>query len=682
MISTSPQNSLISLDKDNLSILIIDDDKLVSQVLTSALEPEPDLKIVGSIREAQTALEQMSIFSPDIVLMDVEMPGIDGLTLTAMITNKDPDIKVVIYSSHGEPEHICQAIEAGARGYLLKDTPIAEIADAIRSVNKGYIQFRIGLFKKIFSTGQFMDQNHGSSAPSISPSFIEQDILALPPGKDVAENNCAVSKTEKESSEISETGVDDWSPSTTDLLDALPKVWTRGLAYMLVIFAAILIPVASMSRIDETGSARGRLEPKGKTIKLDAAVAGKVAAVKVKEGDTVEVGDVLVELDAELMNNQLQELQEKQSGQQNRLEQLELMKNQLAISLLTQKQQNQAQELEKQSQVEQARQSLNSFKALHNVQKEEIAAQVEQAKQAVESSQADHKLASIALNGIGEKVSRYQQAFDDGIIPLDRLRDIEQQAQENQERLLQANSQVQQAKSRLREQQRSYERIIQEKEFEIENAQLYLQEQQRSYQTLVHSGKLALLKTDEQIKDLEAQMTTLQAEIAQSNSQIASLQLQLEQRILKAPIAGRVFHLSVLGVGDVLQPGEKMVEIAPDTSPLVLRAQISPKESGSLKLGMPVKMKFDAYPFQDYGIVTGRLTWIAPDSKYLEMNQSLQEVFELEIELDQTYVEGQNQRLLLTPGQTATAEVIVKQRRVIELVLEPFKKLQKNGLEL
>jgi HlyD family secretion protein len=83
---------------------------------------------------------------------------------------------------------------------------------------------------------------------------------------------------------------DDWSSATQELLDALPRVWTRGLLYFLVAFAGIVLPWAMLSKVDETGSARGRLEPKGKTIRLDAPVAGTVAAIQVKEGEAVKTG--------------------------------------------------------------------------------------------------------------------------------------------------------------------------------------------------------------------------------------------------------------------------------------------------------------------------------------------------------------------------------------------------------
>ena len=211
---------------------------------------------------------------------------------------------------------------------------------------------------------------------------------------------------------------------------------------------------------------------------------------------------------------------------------------------------------------------------------------------------------------------------------------------------------------------------------------MQLKERERSYQSLIHSGKLAVLKTEEQLKNVETEITTLQAEIAQSKSKINSFKFQLSQRVVKAPIGGIVFQLPLRGEGEVLQPGEMIAEIAPKGTSLVLKAQMATTESGSLAKGMLVKLKFDAYPFQDYGIVEGELVKISPTTKLTETNEGEVARYELEIQLNQTCIPKPTECISLHPGDTATAEVILRQRRVIDFILDPFKKLQKGGFEL
>ena len=115
------------------------------------------------------------------------------------------------------------------------------------------------------------------------------------------------------------------------------------------------------------------------------------------------------------------------------------------------------------------------------------------------------------------------------------------------------------------------------------------------------------------------------------------------------------------------------------------------KQTGFLKVGLPAKVKFDAYPFQDYGIMLGRINWISPTSNPPTAANTpaaaagvgnADSSFEVEIELSKPFIQAQGKAIALKAGQTATAEVVVRQRRVIDLFLDPFRKLKKGGLAL
>ncbi len=143
----------------------------------------------------------------------------------------------------------------------------------------------------------------------------------------------------------------DWHYGTEELLDALPRIWTRGVLYALLGFTALALPWSVLAKVDETSNARGRIEPQGSTQKLDALVSGSVKAVRIKEGDTVQAGQVLLELDSDILQTELHQAQEKLTGLLNQRLQYDVIKNQLQLALSVQKQQNQSQALEKLSQV-------------------------------------------------------------------------------------------------------------------------------------------------------------------------------------------------------------------------------------------------------------------------------------------------------------------------------------------
>ncbi len=473
-----------------------------------------------------------------------------------------------------------------------------------------------------------------------------------------------------------------WSFATKELLDSLPQAWTRGLLYVLVIFISVLIPWTILFKIDETGSARGRLEPQDKTIRLDAPVVGTVAKLYVKEGESVETGQNLVELESDLVQTEIQQYLKRLEGQQNQLNQLKLLKNQLAIALQTQEQQNQDQELEKLAQVEQVRQTLVAVKKSYNLQKSEQLAQLNQAKQLLNHSKTAYTLMGNRVENAKREVERFRDAFNEGIVSEIQLVDREDLAHERERLYQQTRSDLEQAKLRLTEQESTYERTLRETEAEIEQAQLRLQEQNKSYQSLLKSGKLALLRSEENLKNMESEISRLEADIAQNNSQIEGLKFQLSQRVIKSPVNGTVFDLPISGAGSVVQPGMMMAEIAPENSSLILKAQMTTSESGSLKTGLPVKLKFDAYPYQDYGVLEGQIHSISPTTEEVDTAQGPIAVYNLKISLNKDCVSSGNDCIPLRPGDTASAEVIVRRRRVIDFILDPFKQLQKGGIKL
>ena len=491
-----------------------------------------------------------------------------------------------------------------------------------------------------------------------------------------------ISQIEEPKTETETHHSDDWANSTKEILDTLPRVWTRGLLYFLVIFVGIVLPWAMLAKVDETGTATGKLEPQGKTIKLDAPVEGKVSLINVKEGDIVEPGQRVMEIESDLIQADLKQQQTKLEGQEQRLNQLKILENQLQLVFQTQQQQNQAQKLEKLAQLNQAKANLEMLRNSYHLQKEEKQAQVNQAKQDLDHSQKAIKLAEIQLENAQGIKDRYESAIAEGIVSEIQVVEKEDALQERKKTYEQTKSDIQQAKHRLAEQQSSYQQTLEKAKADIKEAELRLQEQENSYDSLMGSGELSLLKNKEQIKNLESEITILKSDIKQTKSQIESLKYQLSQRVIKAPIGGTVFDFPIEAEGVVVQPGNRLLEIAPQGTALILKAQIATSESGSITKGMPVKMKFDAFPFQDYGIIEGKLIEVSPTTKEIETADGKTLVYDLKIELDKTCMPSPEDCINLRPGDTATAEVIIRQRRLIDFIIDPFKKLQNGGFKL
>lgn len=133
-----------------INVLIADDQNFVRKTLESYLIPESDLNVIGFAENGQEAIDRVESLKPDVVLMDIEMPVMDGLTATKTIAEKFTDTKVLMLSIHDREQDVARALEFGAKGYWLKSTSAKELADAIRHVHKGYFQLAIELVEKHF----------------------------------------------------------------------------------------------------------------------------------------------------------------------------------------------------------------------------------------------------------------------------------------------------------------------------------------------------------------------------------------------------------------------------------------------------------------------------------------------------------------------------------------------------
>jgi DNA-binding NarL/FixJ family response regulator len=120
-----------------IKIIIVDDHPVVREGLTSMLSRENDIEVVGTAENGAVAIKKANELQPDIMLMDLRMPEVDGVTAMCEIKARNPDIKFIVLTTYDNDEYIFKGIEAGARAYLLKDAPREELFRAIRAVYKG-----------------------------------------------------------------------------------------------------------------------------------------------------------------------------------------------------------------------------------------------------------------------------------------------------------------------------------------------------------------------------------------------------------------------------------------------------------------------------------------------------------------------------------------------------------------
>lgn len=134
-----------------VKLLLVDDHKLFREGLRRILELEPDLKVVGEAGTGRIALEQLNVCDPDVVLMDINMPDMNGVEATRAIKELFPSIAVLVLSIHDDREYLLEVLKSGASGYLLKDVDPDRLIEAIRDVAKGGSIVHPGLTSKLIN---------------------------------------------------------------------------------------------------------------------------------------------------------------------------------------------------------------------------------------------------------------------------------------------------------------------------------------------------------------------------------------------------------------------------------------------------------------------------------------------------------------------------------------------------
>ncbi len=146
---------------------IADDHAVVVDGLRSLLEAEPDITVVGHASSGRDAVREIAVLGPDVAVMDIGMPDLNGIDATRLVLQGNPAVKVVMLSVHSDAEHVLRAVEAGARGYLLKASAGSDVVAAIRAVHSGK-RFFCRRIAEVVLDGYMRERGPGRALDSLS----------------------------------------------------------------------------------------------------------------------------------------------------------------------------------------------------------------------------------------------------------------------------------------------------------------------------------------------------------------------------------------------------------------------------------------------------------------------------------------------------------------------------------
>ncbi len=562
-----------------IRILLVDDQKSIRERLKSLLETERDFDIVGMVDNGYDAIEQVKLLLPDVVLMDMEMPDIDGILATKIIAHSSLKTKVLVLSSYDSDEYVARSIYSGANGYILKGAPAEEIRDAIRFVNRGYMQIAPGLFEK------FIPHPHAAKlAEDLSGRTFKSrpDLGNFPAGLELTGLNLV--KPSETSSIIPSP---DFDRSLEPIVDITAQTSQRSVGWYQAVALAIAglgltsslyflrqglhKPNVTPSQQERSGRLHelpftGRIEPL-QPIFINATTPGFISAVHAKVGQAVNPGDRLLTIrnvDAERVNQAKIEQQQQQSLEQQ----------QAALQQATRQQQQtiqQQQILLGEQQAAALRVSTNQL-AIANYQRNLAPLRERVANANVQLTVADRPSQS-PLRQKQMAIARAQAIYDRSLTAYQRLAEYQSEGAIAQERVDQAEKEMTVAKSDLSIAQQDYDS-------EVAAAAAMTAKQAAQTQAIQLQQQLALKEQAGQLQQLQAQLRIAQSDYQQISNRLQQLQrpkslstvandlsiakksiLEPTKIDITAPIAGTVVELPI-SVGNQVFTGNKLLGIA------------------------------------------------------------------------------------------------------------------------
>ncbi|MBD0266914.1 MAG: HlyD family type I secretion periplasmic adaptor subunit [Cyanobacteria bacterium Co-bin8] len=396
-----------------------------------------------------------------------------------------------------------------------------------------------------------------------------------------------------------------------------PPKYSRILAGGLCVLVGGAIAWAALSKIDEVATAQGEVIPSTRIQPVKALSGGLIQEITVEEGQQVNAGDPLVQFDPTISEAEFQRLKQQTELTETNLARLEAERtgntrsgNPLQDQLLTSR--------------------LREFEA----RREMALAETNRQLGAVKAAQADLERFKATLSVATTKADGLSKLLVVGAVPRFDYLDAQNEVVSLQNQITAQEQTIYQAQQAYEAAKTEANRLVADRQNEI------------------------LTQIEQQGKELES----LKGQLAQAEE-------QRNRDTLTASVDGIVYNVKVVEAGATVQSGEELMSILPEGAPLVLEAKVLNRDIGFIEPGMPVKVKLETFPYQEFGLLQGTVESISPNSI---QEQELGLVYPARIKIDQTFTTIQEQEVPITPGMAATAEIVTRQKTILSFLLDPI----------
>jgi hemolysin D len=655
-----------------IRIVIADDQPSIRLALQTQLKSFADIEIVGIAEDGRKAIEQSAQWQPDVVLLDLEMPVLNGLDAALEIKERFPKVKILVLTAQNDPTCLLPALRAGAHGYLLKGTPAEDLANAIRSVQKGHFQIGPGILEPTLNA--IMDT-------SMTPISASGDTLTIAQ----AETRLQQSTLNSNGLVKAESGALVKAQSSAVIAFDRPvllqqsPLWSRVIIWGIVGSTASILAWACLFKFDEAIPAVGQLEPKGAVKEVQSPVVGVVKSILVKDGQRVKKGEVLLRLDPKGAQSELTSLgrvkqslleenafyrqQTQQSSARSRApiptnlisaQMVALAESRRALFTETQLYRAQVKGSgvgvdltpEQQMRLQSSLREETSRASAARLESEQLQKQLQQ----VFIQQASAHKTLIANQGLLKNIAPV--VASGGLAKVEQLKQEEaiQKAQAEVDRLQQEHARLKLAISQANEKLDNTESLS-----------------KRDVLSTIAANEKQIAQIDSQFAKV---LVENEKQISEIDNKLNQSRMTLDYQKLEAPTDGIVFDLKPKAPGFVANTTEPILKIVPSDN-LVAKVYITNRDIGFIRVGMPVDVRVDSFPFSEFGDIKGTLTWISSDALPPTQVRNYYS-FPATVKLKTQSLSTQQRQLSLQSGMSLSVNVKTRQRTVMSIFTDLF----------
>lgn len=653
-----------------IRVFIIDDTSFAREVLSRIVASETDLEIVGSFSSAIAAIDQIEILQPNIILLDIEMPEMDGIQACKIITKRFPNCKVIILSCHDSQKYLNEALRSGAKGYLQKGTVAEELKAAIRLVQKGHSQIGPGLLEKIiipYSELSSQLSHTEESSSSLSNKNNNSSALSLIDKLRASKNGTVNQLIRKEVLQHQS------SPKELDQLTQVvnSRAWLPLTTIGFLLFLTVIWSI--FGRIPVFAEGQGILLRPRRIVQFQSPSSGLLISLNVDSGDEVDKGEIIGIVDQSELRQELQQ-------EQNRLE--DLLKQKKDTDIL----QKQGIEGDRQTLIQQKlnlQRSLSNALALTPVLRSSNLGATRQNRQSLE--QQLQRLKKL-LPALKQRRQIRRSLAEEKAISQDVLLEAEQDY---------------------------LDRLAQISDLEVQLKQLSVQEAQAEQDYVENLNLIEDIKA--KLKENEARQTRLSKQdleesldktnkVKETKRRIEQIKLQLANRTnIISPHKGRIIEIGTV-LGKTIESGMPLgtIEVEDKNASLIGVTYFADKDGKQIESGMKTQITPSVVKRERFGGITGKVTKVSPfpvtiqDMEAIIGNNDLAQSFAnklteegdgasiqvfAQLNKDANTASGYDwssstgPSLKMSPGTTTSVRVKIEERAPISYIIPLFRSL-------